>query len=119
MITKKEFFEFIRNYKKFESAVERMERAIAGEHAYCNLFETDWFDAVGKIYDIFIDSHFTEFGADLVNWWMFEDVDHIIWQNKEADLFNGKSEIEYDVNDKLDLWNYMLKYKKDYFKNVE
>lgn len=121
MITKKDFFEFLRNYKKFESSIKRIEKAISGDEPYYNvcLFESDWYQAVDKIYDIFINSHFTELGIDLINWWMFEDVDHIIWENREADLFNGKSEIEYDVNDKVDLWNYMLKYKKDYFKNVE
>ena len=63
--------------------------------------------------------YFTESGIDLIDWWKFEKVDHKIWQTVDSDLFNGKSEIEYDVNDIEDLWKYLIKFKKDYFKDAE
>lgn len=119
MITKKEFFKFIESYQTFDNGLERISEALSGSKYGLPLYETDWGDAVGKMFDLFINSHFTEAGADLVFWWMFEDVDHKIWQNVDTDLFHGKSEIEYNVNDIEDLWNYLLKYKKDYFKNAE
>lgn len=116
MITKKEFINFISSYQKFYNGIDRFERAITGKKYTCNLFETDWGNAVGKMLDIFLDSHFTEHGVDLISWWIFEDVDHIITQTVTPDLFNEKSEIEYNVNDIEDLWNYLTKFSSDYFK---
>lgn len=119
MITKEEFIKFINEYKLFDKAIERLEYAISGSKYGCNLFESDWYNSVGTMLDIFLDSHFTEVGVDCIIWWLFEDVDHIITQTVDPDLFNGKSEIEYNVNDINDLWNYMIKFKKDYFNNAE
>ena len=116
MITKEEFIKFISSYQEFYNGLERFEKAITGKKFTCNLFETDWGDAVGKMLDVFLDSHFTEHGCDLISWWIFEDVDHIITQTVDSDLFNGKSEIEYDINNIEDLWSYLTKFSSDYFK---
>lgn len=115
MISKKEFEDFISEYTKFDMAIERIENAISGSKYGCNLFECDWYIAVGKMLNMFLSSHFTEEGCDIINWWMFEDVDHIITQTVDPDLFHGKSEIEYNVNDIEDLWNYLTKFSSDYF----
>ena len=114
MITKEKFINFITSYQNFVKGIDRIEEAF-GHSVY--LFETDWYEAVGKMLDSFVESHFTEAGCDTVSWWLFEDVDHKIWQKIDPDLFNGKAEIEYDVNDIEDLWKYLVKYKKDYFLN--
>ena len=119
MITKEEFIKFIDQFNSFVQGIERLENAIKGSGGYCELFETDWFINVGEMYDTFLESHFTESGIDLINWWKFEDVDKIIYQKVDRDLFNGKSEIEYNVNEIDNLWKYMMTYKKDYFKNAE
>ena len=115
MITKEEFIKFITEYKNFEEAIDRIDKAVSGRNWGLNLFECDWYNSVGIMLDTFLDSHFTNDGYDLVTWWLFEDVDHIITQTVTSDLFNEKSEIEYNVNDIEDLWNYMVKYKNDYF----
>ena len=117
MITKELFFKFIKEYQAFDKAIERLEIALSGKKYGCNLFDCDWFMSVGLMLDIFLNSHFKEEGQDLINWWLFDDVDHIIWQKVDPDLFNGSSEIEYNVNELEDLWNYLIKYKKDYFLN--
>ena len=119
MITKEEFIKFINQYQIFDKALDRLSEALSGSKYGIPLFETDWGNAVGEMFDIFLDSHFTEIGVDNITWWMFEDVDHIIVHTVDPDLFNGKSEIEYNVNDIEDLWNYMVKFKEDNFKNVE
>ena len=116
MITKEQFIKFIKNYQTFYNGIERFEKAITGSKFTCNLFETDWGDAVGIMLDTFLDSHLTDDGADLLAWWLFEDVDKIITQTVDPDLFHGKSEIEYNVNDIEDLWNYLIKFSSDYFK---
>jgi hypothetical protein len=118
MITKEEFIKFIKSYQTFVSGTDRLFEALTGSK-YNNVFETDWGNAVGQMLDTFIESHFTEVGADYVFWWLFEEVDHKIWRTVDPDLFNGKSVIEYDVNDIEDLWKYLIKFKKDYFKDAE
>lgn len=116
MITKELFIKYLTQYQRFNSAFERIEEALMGKPYSSNLYESDWCDSVGYMLDIFLQSHFTEEGCDLICWWLFEDVEHIITQTVTPDLFNGKSEIEYDVNNIEDLWNYLTKFPSDYFK---
>jgi len=116
MISKEEFITFIKEYQKFESAVERLEEAISGKKYGCNLYESDWFQAVGIMFDTFLQSHFNEDGQDLVNWFVFEDVDHII--TSETDDLFGNVKVKYNVNNIEDFWNYLMLFKKDYFKDV-
>lgn len=111
MINKEEFINFVKSYEEFEKSIDRL-----SEHLNSNLWDCEWIDAVSKMWDQFMYSHFTEEGSNLVDWWKFEDVDHIITQTVIPDLFNEKSEIEYNVNDIEDLWNYLTKYSSDYFK---
>ena len=117
MITKEEFINFIKEFQQFEKAIDRLEEAISGKKYGCNLFESDWYQAVDKMFNTFVESHFTENGCDLIFWWVFEDVDHIITHDIGPNLF-GDTEITYDVNNIEDFWNYLLIYKEDYFKNV-
>ena len=119
MINKKEFIEFVKVYEEFENGINRVEKALNEDKPYTiDLWGCDWIDAVCKMWDKFIYSHFTEEGSDLINWWKYEKVDHIINQKVNPDLFHGESKIEYDVNDIEDLWNFLLTDKKLYFKNV-
>ena len=112
MINKKEFINFVKSYEIFENGIDRL-----NIYLKANLWECAWIDAVSRMWDQFMYSHFTEEGSDLINWWKFEDEDHIIWQKTNPDLFNGKSEIEYNVNELEDLWDYLIKYKENYLLN--
>ena len=117
MISKEEFIDFIKAYEEFEKGIENIEKSLSGNKSYAvNLWESSWVDAVGKMWDNFMYSHFTETGCDLINWWKYEDVDHVITQTIDPDLFNGKCTIQYDVNDVNNLWNYLIKFSSDYFK---
>lgn len=118
MITQEEFNSFINNYQAFKKSIDRFGKALGGKDFYF-IYECDWYGNVDKMLDIFLESHFTEDGQDLITWWLFEDVEHIIEQTVDPDLFHGKSEIEYNVEEIWDLWDYMVKYKKDYFKDAE
>lgn len=117
MITKEQFIKFITEYKNFDEAIDRIDQAVSGRNWGLNLFECDWYNSVGIMLDTFLDSHFTNDGCDLVTWWLFEDVDKLITQKVNPDLFNGESEIEYDVEDIEALWDYIQKYKNDYLLN--
>ena len=117
MISKEEFCNFINNYKTFNEGVERMGKAITGNEYSCNIFESDWCDAFENMAILYMKKVFTKDGEDLIFWWMFEDVDKVISYNM-ADLFSSGTEIVFDVEDVDSLWDYIMKFKDDYLKNV-
>lgn len=126
MITKEEFTEYINEFQNLEQAIDRMEEAIdrmeeaISDLKYgCNLWESDWYGNVSKMLDIFIDSHFTDNGSDLINYFLFESVDDkLVTIKKEKDIFNEEQEIEYHLNSIDELWDFLLTDIKLYFKNV-
>lgn len=120
MITKKELHDFIEQWNKFDDGIHRMEEAISGNPYGCNLVESDWYTAVDQMLNIFLNTHFTDAGVDWIIYFMFELVeDKRAWVQKEADMFNEESEIEYSLNTFDELWDFLITYKKEYFKNVE
>ena len=117
MITKEEFSEYLSEFKKFEDSVEKMANAILGS-SYYYLFESDWFTSASKLFDIFVESHFTESGADWIYYYMFEDIgDKLVTFTQPADMFNKERQIEYHLNSIDELWEFLLTDKKRYFKN--
>lgn len=119
MISKEDFFKYLIEYQTFNQAVDRMETAISGSKYGCNLWESDWYSAVGEMFDIFVNTHFTELGADWVFYYMFENIeDKLVTVKQEKDIFNEEKEIEYHLNSIDELWNFLLTDKKTYFKNV-
>lgn len=116
MINKKQFIDFITSYQTFYNSIIRLENAISGSKRHsCNLLESDWGGAVGIMLDRFLESFLTNDGQDLIFWWLFEDVDKIIIHTEPPTLFNNKEKIEYNVEDLEDFWNYLIKYKDEYF----
>ena len=122
MITKEELKNFLDRYNNFDKAVTRMEEAISGKsYPYgTNLFETDWHTYVSEMYDIFLESHFTDKGIDWVNYYFLEDIDdHLVTVTISADLFNKEQEVEYHLNSVDELWDFLITDKKLYFKDAE
>lgn len=122
MITKEQLSEFLDRYSKFDKAVIRMGEAISGKsYPYStDLFETDWYTHVSEMYDIFLESHFTDEGIDWINYYFFEDVeDHLVTVTVSADLFDKEHEVEYHLNSVDELWDFLLTNKKLYFKDAE
>ena len=118
MITKEIFVDYLTNAIKFDKAVNRLEEAISGKPYGCDLYESDWCLAESNMLDLFLRGWFNVQGLDLIYWWMYESVDKVITQKVDSDLFNGESEINYDVESIDDLWNYLVRYKNDYFLNA-
>ena len=122
MITKEELSKFLDLYSNFDKAITRMEKAISGNSHFCstNLFDTDWYTHVSDMYDIFLESHFTDEGIDWINYYFFEDIkDHVVTITISADLFNKEHEVEYHLNSVDELWDFLLTNKKLYFKDAE
>lgn len=103
MITKESFIDFIKNYKVFNEAVGRIGVAISGKDYCCDIYESDWYNSVGLMLDIFIDSNFTTDGIDLINAYLFENIPLIVYEDEN--LFEKEKEIVIDSLDKL--WNYI------------
>lgn len=97
---KQTFVEFIKEYKTFEWAVRRLEKALGGPELYnrVELFETDWYQAVDKMFSIFIDSNFTESGADTIYNAIFNPIN------------------EFDIENIEEIWNELISDKELYFK---
>ena len=117
MLNKESFIKFISHYKTFNKAFERIEEALCGRKYVSNLYESDWYESVGYMLDIFLESHFTEYGCDLISSYLFEDCTEF-WINKDKTLFEDKKEEHYTFNTLEELYDVMLKFKNDYFLNV-
>lgn len=110
MLTKELFIEAINNYNRFTEAIDRISDAISGKGYRCDLFESDWYDAVYNLVNCFLKSYFQPNGIDLIYWWLFENADKIITIEDE----NGDNE-DIDVTTIDSLWDYMVSFKHDYF----
>ena len=117
MITKEEFVKILTNYQKFKNGVKRMFKAFTGNDVY---FECDWLEAADYVLETTIESHFTDLGVDWIFYYLYEDIeDKRVVITIEADMFEGKREIEYHLNSIEELWNFLITDKKAYFKNAE
>ena len=119
MITEKEFTDYLTQYQIFDKALDRLSEALSGSKYGLALFETDWGDAVGKMLDIFLDSHLTVDGADWVGYYLFEDIEDKKVVVKTNDLFNGEVKTEYHLNSIKELWDFLITNPAQYFKNAE
>jgi len=117
MITKELFVKYLNQYQRFNTAFERIEEALMGKPYSSNLYESDWVDSVGYMLDIFLQSHFTEEGQDLIDAYLFENCREF-WVNKDKTLFEDKKKEHYEFNSLEELYDVMLKFKNDYFLNV-
>ena len=118
MITKQEFFKAITEHQQFNDAVERMSKNIGGNNCPLYLFETDWCMAEENLFNIFLESHFTEEAVDTIYWWLYDDVDKVIYISIEKDLFTEETEDIIPVRTLGQLWSFLEREPKLYFKNV-
>lgn len=119
MINKENFIKFIESYQEFENGINKLDMAITGRNYPTILFECGWYDSVGKMLDTFLDSHFTEEGTDLIEYYLWENVeDKAVYIKQDKDIFNEEKEIRYPLNTLDELWDFLLTDKKLYFKNV-
>jgi len=80
MITKETFLEVINNYKEFDAFADAL------YDLNIDIIETSAFSAIGKLFDLFMSSHFKDAGVDIINGWMFEDVDSVKINGENVDI---------------------------------
>lgn len=107
MIEKETLQKMIEEFQLFMKGIERVEEAISGRKYGLNLAETDWYTSVDKMFNIFIESYFTDMGSDWVYYYIFEDY-------KEARV--GDKIYPLDTIDNL--WEFLQTDPKLYFKNA-
>jgi hypothetical protein len=101
-ISKEQFLQFIDLVKKEDNFINTLYN-LNIDIINCEI-ATDYY-LVGNI---LLNTNFTASGVDLIEWWLYEDV-----ENKEIYEKDGPT---YTLNTAEELWNYLIKYKMDYFK---
>lgn len=98
--------------ENFVKAIELMKALndkvdLLSDNLNINIIESDFYSIPAQLFDNFIESVCTEDGAELVFWWMYEDVEKVIYESDES------SEKVYHLDTVDDLFNYMC--QNNYF----
>lgn len=101
-ISKEQFLQFIDLVKKEDNFINTLYN-LNIDIINCEI-ATDYY-LVGNI---LLNTNFTASGVDLIEWWLYEDI-----ENKEIYEKDGPT---YTLNTAEELWNYLIKYKMDFFK---
>lgn len=67
MITKEQLYRAIDAIKEIDNTADKLYNDYRIEIA-----DTPMFQIPGKLFDLFIESHYTNEGADVIYWWCFE-----------------------------------------------
>ena len=86
------FSKGIKNYQDFNACLDNL------KDAGFNIFDTTLMEKAYLIFDTWIESILNEEGQDLIYWWLFEDVDKVLYED-------GKDDIS--VESLEDLYTYM------------
>lgn len=99
---KENFVKAIELMKAFNDKVD-----LLSDNLNIDIIESDFYSIPAQLFDNFIESVCTEDGAELVFWWMYEDVEKVIYESDES------SEKVYHLDTVDDLFNYMC--QNNYF----
>ena len=115
MITKEKFKELIGKIQEYNKFIDKLY-----DEFKIDAYDCRYTDYPAVFFDELIKGLFGTEGLDLVSWWLFEEVDHKIYQNEEV---RGKyfysdeeaeGEVVEDVNDVDDLYDYLVEtYRND------
>jgi len=92
-VNKEAFIKTINKYKQFIDASDKL------NDLGIDLSEGPITDAIDAIFDAWLAEFLNEEDIDIIYWWLFEDVDKIIYDGDE----------EINVEDIEDLYNYLCK----------
>lgn len=92
------------DYKNFKSCIDKIKQCekevLAFDKLNIDISETKHFDAVGYFADMLFIEAFGVEELDIINWWLYEDVDHTVI---------SKDGIKYHLNTEQDVYNYITK----------
>lgn len=93
---------FVKTVLAYQSGLDWIENA---NNIGIDLIETPIMNAVDTVFDSYLQGILNDDGIDLVYWWLFEDVDKIIYKDEEiiAELHTVEDLYNYIKNNK-ELW---------------
>lgn len=106
MITLENFKETLRIYQDFIAKQEIL------KSAGIDILESWLNDLPGLLFDQWCKSNFTDEGVDWIYWWLFEDVDKVIYF--ETDTLFGHQSVKLDITTVEALYNYLKSCKYGY-----
>ena len=101
MVTKEEFIKLISAYKHYQHRVDQVCDALD-----CDLFQADWMEYTGELWDFTLSKLFTEEAVDNINWWLFEKCERPDYKMWDKD----GNEIPTETLD--DLWEIVKDFRK-------
>ena len=91
MVTKEQFIDFHKHHKEFMEEVDKIEGIFGHNFGDCQLCEHAYW-----IFDLFMESNFTEKGRDVYYAWMYEDM--------TEDDIDGR---HYEFYTAEDVWSFL------------
>lgn len=91
------------DYKKFKQLIEANKNTDkfinkCSDILNADLWETPMFEEIGLLRDTLFEEAFGEDGMDIINWWLYENVDHTITHQDGT---------KYHLKTPRDLYNYV------------
>ena len=70
------------DYRNFKNCIDKIKKCekelLAFDKLKIDISETEHVDAVGYFVDMLFMEAFGVDGLDIINWWLYEDVEHVI-----------------------------------------
>ena len=118
MMTREKFKELIYDLEEYNDFIDELYKL------KIDVYECKYVDYAGVFFDELMKSEFGTDGLDLISWWLYEDVDHKIYEKADGspgwcypDDENNRKVIA-DLNNIDDLYDYLTKGGRDQI-NVE
>lgn len=92
------FSKGIKQYQDFNTYLDKL------KDAGLDIFDTDLIEKAYAIFDTWVETILNEEGQDLVYWWLFEDVDKIIYEDGKPDINVEKLEDLYTYMHSLNMF---------------
>lgn len=101
MMTREKFKEMIYNIEEYNDFVDELYKL------KIDIYNCKYTEYAGIFFDELMKSEFGEEGLDLVSWWLYEDVDHVLYEDE------SESKEAIDLNNIDDLYDYLTKGGRD------
>lgn len=105
-MTKERFVELIYKIQEYNEFIEKL-----GDMGV-DLSNCKYIDYTNQLFEELMKSEFDESGLDLVLWWLYEDVDHLLY-NTGDDEDGEMGSVYADLNNINDLYTYLTEGGRD------
>lgn len=100
-MTREKFKEMVYNIEEYNDFVDELYKL------KIDIYNCKYTDYAGIFFDELMKSEFGEEGLDLISWWLYEDVDHLIYDGVD------KERVIADLNNIDDLYDYLTEGGRD------